>query len=288
MKTIKRRAFTLMELLVVISIIALLMSIMMPALGKAKELARKVLCAANAKQLAMSFNLYSMSYDGYLVPDRGLRPSGYLPGAEGAQPWDSKMAALWDSKKDDAYKKYLICPSDKKKRLPDPNPIYDPYRKSPDDFAIRSYGPNYSLYNNLWPSSINSGSYLWAASGNQTMIPAKSSNVFRPGETILIGENHVGAGQSYPNSPYGNQQGNNWHEVFTKPSVHTATRGNNIPYCLESDTTLHKDGGNYAFVDGSVSWHGLVPGEDFLTGQPYRDLTWPNNWVWGKDKKGNR
>ena len=46
----RRRGFTLIELLVVIAIIALLLAILMPAMGRVKKQSRKVACQANLKQ----------------------------------------------------------------------------------------------------------------------------------------------------------------------------------------------------------------------------------------------
>ena len=54
----RRRGFTLIELLVVIAIIALLVSILLPSLNKAKELARKVTCATHLKQVHTSLLFY--------------------------------------------------------------------------------------------------------------------------------------------------------------------------------------------------------------------------------------
>ena len=58
--------FTLIELLVVISIISLLMAILLPALGKARESARAVLCMNNLKQIFTVAYVYTDDFGGYL------------------------------------------------------------------------------------------------------------------------------------------------------------------------------------------------------------------------------
>lgn len=55
----KKTGFTLIELLVVIAIIALLLAVVMPALGKAKVYAQKVICCSNMRQQALGVNLYA-------------------------------------------------------------------------------------------------------------------------------------------------------------------------------------------------------------------------------------
>ena len=61
----KRRAFTLIELLVVIAIISLLVSILLPSLNRAKDLARNVICMSNIRSLGASMFLYTEEWDGF-------------------------------------------------------------------------------------------------------------------------------------------------------------------------------------------------------------------------------
>lgn len=72
----KKRAFTLVELLVVISIIALLVSILMPALGKARFQAKVLTCMTNLHQWGQIINLYAAENNGRLPAGAILSPTG--------------------------------------------------------------------------------------------------------------------------------------------------------------------------------------------------------------------
>jgi len=66
----KKSAFTLIEILVVIAIIALLLSVLMPALAKARERAHATVCLSNLRQIGLAAMLYAESHD-ELVPRNG-------------------------------------------------------------------------------------------------------------------------------------------------------------------------------------------------------------------------
>jgi prepilin-type N-terminal cleavage/methylation domain-containing protein/prepilin-type processing-associated H-X9-DG protein len=104
---IKNRGFTLVELLVVISVIALLMGILVPAAGKAKNIAKRTVCQSNLKQIGVAFRAY-------LDDNRDVMPPAC------AFPWfitDQSDPAyrppitkfIWNSLKEP---KVFICPAD--------------------------------------------------------------------------------------------------------------------------------------------------------------------------------
>jgi prepilin-type N-terminal cleavage/methylation domain-containing protein len=66
----KFRGFTLIELLVVVAIIAVLIAILLPSLGRAREQSKTVKCAANLRSIYQAVTIYETAFDGYMMPER--------------------------------------------------------------------------------------------------------------------------------------------------------------------------------------------------------------------------
>jgi prepilin-type N-terminal cleavage/methylation domain-containing protein/prepilin-type processing-associated H-X9-DG protein len=96
----EHKAFTLVELLVVIGIIALLIGILLPALNKAREAARQVQCLSNMRQLASAILMCANDHNGWMPGPSGTSlykydPSNPKAGPSGGPPASADMCADW-------------------------------------------------------------------------------------------------------------------------------------------------------------------------------------------------
>jgi prepilin-type N-terminal cleavage/methylation domain-containing protein/prepilin-type processing-associated H-X9-DG protein len=157
-------AFTLIELLVVIAIIAILASLLLPALAKAKESAKRIQCVNGMRQLGMSVMMYADDHDGF-YPSRGISPTS--------------TSNIWPLLLQPYYvdTKILYCPSDS------PNP---PNNGSGSPFAALSAKRSY-LFNGF-------NDYFRAMPPGNVETKVPESAVVESSETILFGEKDSGDG----------------------------------------------------------------------------------------------
>jgi prepilin-type N-terminal cleavage/methylation domain-containing protein/prepilin-type processing-associated H-X9-DG protein len=114
----KQNGFTLIELLVVVAIIAVLISMLLPALGQAREAAKSTVCSSNLRGIGGAMNKYAMENNDYFplgfnvkfVMGSGTQWSGYWFKTLSSQFVSTQdQTALSDS---DAYRKFFFCPSE--------------------------------------------------------------------------------------------------------------------------------------------------------------------------------
>lgn len=168
----RRRNFSLVELLIVVGVIAILMSMLLPALNSAREIARRSACQGNQRQLMLACFQY-VSDNGEFLP----------PAVYNAPPWISWTSLLaaytnWEWNIDHTnYKWYgestlFFCPSDK-------SGIAE-WVVSNSHYGKNSYGCNLELMD-YFGADAN-------ADGNSGSV--KMSSVQKPSETILLTEVH--------------------------------------------------------------------------------------------------
>ncbi len=137
----RRGAFTLMELLIVISIIAVLISILLPALSAARQSARAVECMSNIRQLETAHYAYTLTHNGTMI-DVGISHGGTH--ADENTTWVKTLQGYWTAHQDSGLGTEVQArsPLDTSPHW-GPAPAGDPIPGSPAQMRRRtSYGLN--------------------------------------------------------------------------------------------------------------------------------------------------
>ena len=222
--------FTLIELLVVIAIIAILASMLLPALNQARETARKGACQGNLEQLATALAMYGDEYNRFPILQDGST-SGY-PYRYNFALWKKQLAP---------YAGITISAELESQNKPDPVVSTGVFRCP----AWR----NEKLPTPLTSANMQQGGgYGWnfgqqgEAYGLGTKVHVAPGSVYKPSETISIAD-------SCDTSSGGSNAA-----LYHRDNATNGEVGNR-----------HDNGINCAWVDGHVSY--LKRGE-FLAGQP--------------------
>jgi prepilin-type N-terminal cleavage/methylation domain-containing protein len=252
------RGFTLIELLVVVAIIALLISILLPSLGRAKELANRVYCAANLRGAGQSLYIYAYENNNTLpvtMPPAqayqwtngfaGAQATSYTSGdqlalAMPARRPGSPIASMWIlTLYNQAPAKMFVCKSDRAiagpaQRVNSSGMLFDNFQ---DEFQV-SYSIVYP-----WSGGGVSPAWRYASSsssqalmsdmaplsgdGNKnTLAPrgsgaANSANHEDKGQNVSYADNHV----DWQTNPY---NGDTQDNLFTVGPVNSQVPVNNL------------------------------------------------------------
>ncbi len=237
-----KNAFTLVELLIVIGIIALLLSLVLPALAAAKAQARSVVCRSNLHQLWLANQGYALDHNDFYVPAAAdfWISSGGTKRWHGArnhpdQPFNPRKGPLADYLGDGLVKK---CPENVEFAQT------DSWNKSFEK-GCGGYGYNMTyIGSTVWKSNIKSLQAYKNSYRQTTQIQA----IRHPHKTLMFADTAlVKASQyieySFAEPPHPIFNGKPYTKVYMSPTIHFR----------------HRQRTNIAWANGSVDSQQLAP-----------------------------
>ena len=238
--------FTLIELLVVIAIIALLVSILLPSLNRAKELARQAVCKTNLNGISVTSHIYVAENDAWWPVAGAMSNVGRELGVDKSPLWTYVLAQMsgihYSTEETDyvgvaPYDSFLIlnryeekdngffqCPSDD----------YRNYWDGPTNACSYGWNNGWSdTYGMGWSDWEGVGQGSWGGDYTEGLGRVSAEDVVRPADTFVVGDS------------LGSLRKPLYEEALTRiTSTHRK-------YGQMAD--LHLGSGNYLWCDGHVS-----------------------------------
>jgi prepilin-type N-terminal cleavage/methylation domain-containing protein len=204
------KAFTLVELLVVIGIIAVLLSILLPAVGRVRDGARSTVCASNTKQLMTAFLAFAHDH-------RGRLPGNF---------WDGTSS-------DPSMRSWLVHCNEPWTNAPQTGTIYR-YLKDPSVYRCPSLSPESPGSGQGSNGRFDYASIPAFAGASVGQVPAQARIGYLDGRFEDIATPVI---------------------IEEDPQYSINFQHIDGCHCLSDRiSSVHRGGGNYASIDGSVQW----------------------------------
>jgi len=178
--TSANQAFTLVEMLIVIAVIAILAAIILPVLGRAKESARRTACASNLKQWAFAFHCYVEDNEQY-IPREGYGNDGRVRRENWANVRDADSRDAWYNSLPDQVRQ---TPA-RKYASPEPEIRGDFYKNRLFHCPSAKF-PTYAATDNDVYFSLAMNSKLIQEPISNDRASIKANTILRPAETVIF------------------------------------------------------------------------------------------------------